>query len=173
MLELSSTSFLKVYVVVVQSLSHVWLFATPWTAAHQASLSFAVFWNLLKLMSVQSDTIQPSHSLSSSFPLAFSLSQPQGLFQWVGSLIMWPKYWSFSISPPVNIEDWFPLGLIGLISLLSKGLSRVSPAPQFKSINFLALSLLYGPTLTSINDSWKNHSFDYMDLCWQSNVSVF
>ena len=48
-----------------------------------------------------------------------------------------------------------------------------SPTPQFKSINSLALSFLYGPTLTSIHDYWKNHSFDLMDLCWQSNVSAF
>ena len=44
-----------------------------------------------------------------------------------------------------------------------------SPTPQFKSINSLVLSLLYGPTLTSIHDYWKNHSFDYPDLCWQSD----
>ena len=48
-----------------------------------------------------------------------------------------------------------------------------SPTPQFKSISSLALSFLYGPTLTSIHDHWKNHSFDQTDLCWQSNVSAF
>ena len=48
-----------------------------------------------------------------------------------------------------------------------------SPATQFESINSSVLSLLYGPTLTSIHDYWKNHSFDYMDLCWQSDVSTF
>ena len=48
-----------------------------------------------------------------------------------------------------------------------------SPAPQLKGVNSLALSLLYGPTLTSIHDYWKNHSFDKMDLCLQSNVSAF
>ena len=48
-----------------------------------------------------------------------------------------------------------------------------SRAPQFKSINSSAISLLYGPTLTSIYDGWKNHSFDYMDLCQQSDVSAF
>ena len=63
---------------------------------------------------------------------------------------------------PMNIQDWFPLGLTGLISLLSKGLQESSPVPQFKSINSSALSLLYGPTLTSINDYWKSHSFGYM-----------
>ena len=62
---------------------------------------------------------------------------------------------------PMNIQDWFPLGLTGLISLQSKGLSRVfSNTTQFKSIRFSALSFLYGPTLTSIHDYWKNHNFD-------------
>ena len=48
-----------------------------------------------------------------------------------------------------------------------------SPTPQFKSINSLALSFLYSLTLTSIHDYWKNHSFDKMELCWQSNISAF
>ena len=73
---------------------------------------------------------------------------------------------------PMNIQDWFPLGWTGWISLQSKGLSRSSPTPQFKSISSLVLSLLYDPTLTSIHDYWKNYSFDYTDLCWKSNVSV-
>ena len=60
---------------------------------------------------------------------------------------------------PNNIQGWFPLGSTGLISLLSKGLSRVFCSIQFKSINSSKLSLLYGPTLTSIHDYWKNHSF--------------
>ena len=63
--------------------------------------------------------------------------------------------------------DWFDL-------LAVQGtLKESSPAPQFKSTNFLVLSLLYSPTLTSTHDYWKNHSFDYMDLCWQRNVSAF
>ena len=61
---------------------------------------------------------------------------------------------------PVNIQDWFPLGWTGCTSLQSKRLSRVSPTPQFKSINSLAFRLLYGPTLTSIHDYWENHRFD-------------
>ena len=68
---------------------------------------------------------------------------------------------------PMNIQDWFPLGWIGWISQES------SPTPQFKSINSSVPSFLYSPTLTSIHDYWKNHSFYYMDLCWQSDVSVF
>ena len=74
---------------------------------------------------------------------------------------------------PTNIQGSFPLGLTGLISLLSKGLSRVFSAPQFKSINSLALSLLYGPTLTLVHDYWKNYGFDFMDLFGQSHVSAF
>ena len=74
---------------------------------------------------------------------------------------------------PMNIQDWFPLGLIGLISLMPKELSRVSSNTTVESINSSALSLLYGQTLTSIHDYWKNHSFDYMDLCGQSDVSAF
>ena len=61
---------------------------------------------------------------------------------------------------PMNIQDWFPLGWTGWISLQSKQLSRVFPPPQFKSINSLVLSFLYSPTLTSIHDYWKNHSLD-------------
>ena len=71
----------------------------------------------------------------------------------------------------MNIQGWFPLRLIGLI-LPHKGLSS-SVAPQFERINSLVLSLLYDSTLTSINDYWKNYSFDYMDFCWHSDVSAF
>ena len=69
----------------------------------------------------------------------------------------------------MNIQGWFCLGLTDLISLQSKGLQESSLTPQFKSINSSALSLLYGLTLTSLYDYWKNHSFD----CWQSDVSTF
>ena len=61
---------------------------------------------------------------------------------------------------PMNIQDWFPLGLTGLISLKYKGLSRVFSTPQFKTINSLALSSLYSPTLATKHDYWKKHSFD-------------
>ena len=65
---------------------------------------------------------------------------------------------------PMNIQGWFPLRLTGLISLLSKGLSSVSPTWQFESTNSSLLSLLYGPTLTSVHDYWENHSFENVDL---------
>ena len=86
----------------VQLLSHVRLLVTPWTATCQASLSITNSQSLLKLMSIRvGDAIQPSHPLLSPSPPAFNLSQHQGLFQRVGSLMRWPKYWrfSFSISP--------------------------------------------------------------------------
>ena len=74
------------------------------------------------------DAIQPSHSLSSPSPPAFNLSQHQGLFQWVSSLHQLAKVLEFQLQPSVlsmNIQDWFPLGWTGWISLQSKGLSRV------------------------------------------------
>ena len=66
-----------------------------------------------------------------------------------------------------------PLGWTGWISLQSKGLLRAFSNTTVKSINSSVLSFLYSPTLTSIHDYWKNHSFDEMDLCWQSNISAF
>ena len=148
----------SVYFVVVQSLSHVRLFATPWTATRQASLSIT---NSNSFHWVD-DAIQPSHPLFSPSP-ALNLSQHQFFSNESALCIRWPKYWS-SVSAsvlPMNIQDWSPLGLSGLISLQPKGLSRVfSPTPQFKSINSSALSLLHSPTFTSIHDHRKNHSLD-------------
>ena len=82
----------------VQLLSRVWLFATPWTAAHQAFLSITNSQNLFKLMSIES--VMPSNHLilSSPSPPAFNLSQHQSLVQWIILRIRWPKYWSFSFS---------------------------------------------------------------------------
>ena len=73
---------------------------------------------------------------------------------------------------PMNIQSCF-LGLTGLISFCSRDSQESSLARQFKSISSLMLSLHYGLTLTSKHYYWKNHSFDYMDLCWQSDVSTF
>ena len=87
--------------------------------------------------------------------------------------IRWPKYWSFSLSISSFNEysGLLPLGLTDLISLLSKGSQESFPTPQFKNINSSVLSFLYSPSLTSIHDYLKNHSFDQMDLSWQSSVS--
>ena len=105
-----------------------------------------------------SDAIQPSHPLSSPSLPAFNISQHQGLLFTSGGQSIGVSA-STSVLP-VSIQDWFPLGWTGWISVHSKGLSRVFFTPQFKSINSLVLSLLYSPTLTSIYDYWKNHSFN-------------
>ena len=78
-----------------------------------------------------------------------------------------------ALVPPMNIQDLFALGLTGLISLQPNGLSRVFSSIIIQGINSLALSIFYGPTLTSVHGYWKRHSFDYMDLCQQSDVSDF
>ena len=138
----------------VQLLSHVWLFATPWTAARQASLYITSSQSLPKLMSIESDAIQPSHPLLSPSPSALNLSQHQSLFNESALRIRWPKYWSFSfsISPSNEHQDWSPLGWTGWISFQSNDSQESSPTPQFKSINSLELSFLHSPTLTSIYD---------------------
>ena len=116
------------------------------------------------------DAIQPSHPPLLLLP---SILPASGSF-----LITWlfvsggQSIGASALVLPVNSQSWFPLGWIGLISLLSKG-QESSPGSQFESIHSSALSLLYGPTLTSVHDSWKNHSFDYMDFRWQSDISAF
>ena len=102
-----------------------------------------------------------------SFPVSGSLPMSQ-LFASGGQ--------SIGVSASIlqkSIQGWFTLRLTGLISLLSKGLSRVFPASQFKSINSLVLCLPYCPDLTSVHDYWKDHNLDYMDLCRQSDVFAF
>ena len=74
---------------------------------------------------------------------------------------------------PMNTQDWPPLGWTGWISLQFKGLSRVFANTTVQKHQFMVISFLYFPTLTSIHDHWKNHSFDLVDLCWQNNVSAF
>ena len=100
-------------------------------------------------------------------PFTFNLFQDQALFQWVGSSHQVAS--ASSLVLPMNTQGWFLLGFTGLIPFaVQRTLKESSPAPPFKSINFLALSPLYGPTLISVHDYWKNHSF-----CWQSDVSAF
>ena len=113
----------------IQSLNRVQLFSTPWTAAHQASLSSTISWSLLKFMSIELVTL--SNHLILCCPILLSPSifpSIRGFSNELALHIRWPKYWSFSFSIsllPMNIQGWFPLGLTDLISLLSKGLSRV------------------------------------------------
>ena len=74
---------------------------------------------------------------------------------------------------PRNIQDWFLLGLTDLISLQSKGLSKAFSSTTIRKHHSLALSLLYGLILTTVHDYWKDRSFDYMDLCRQSDAFAF
>ena len=146
-----------------------------WTAAHEASLPFTTSWNGQTHVHWVGDAIQPSHPLLSPCPPAFNLSQHQGLFQWVGSLHQVAKVFiGASVSVlPMNIQDWFPLGLTGLISLPSKGLSTVfSSTTVWKHQFFGAQPYLWS---NSHIHTWLLgiYSFDYMDICWQSNVSAF
>ena len=72
---------------------------------------------------------------------------------------------------PMNIRDVLLHNWLVWSSCCSRDSQESSP--QFKTISFSVLSLLYGPTLTSVHDYWKNHSFDYINLCWQTDVSAF
>ena len=125
--------------VVVQSLSCVRLFANPWTVAYQASLSFTISWSLLKFLSIEwvmlSNHLILCHSLSyclqsfpewGSFPMSclFPLSG-QSIGTSASTLVL-----------PMNIQGWFPLGLTDLISLLSKGLSRVFSSTTVQNHQF-------------------------------------
>ena len=139
----------------VQSLSCVQLFATPWTTAHQASLSITNSRSPPKPMSIES--VMPSNHLVPS-PPALNLSQHQGLFKWVSSSHQVAKALEFQLQH--EHPGLIPLGWTGWISSQSRGLSESSPTPQFKSINSSVLGFLYSPILTSIHDYWKNHSLD-------------
>ena len=116
-----------------------------------------------------SDAIQPSHPLSSSSPPAFNLSQRQSFPM---SKLFASGSQSIGVSastsvPPMNTQDWSPFRMDWLDLLAIQGTLK-SLLQLLQSINSLALSLLYGPTLTSIHDYWRNHTFDYMELCQQS-----
>ena len=142
--------------------SYVWLFATPWTVAHQASLSFTISWSLLILMSIK--TVMPSNHLILCHPLllppsiflklisvesvrpsnhlilsppALNFYQHQGLFQWVSGSQSIGASASASVLP-MNIQGWFPLGLTGFISLQSKGLSRVISSTTIRKHQFFS-----------------------------------
>ena len=144
---------------------------TPWTAACQASLSLTVSQSLLKLMFIE--LVTPSDHLILCHPLLLlpSILPSIRIFSKESALhISWPKYCSFSISPSNEYSelisfriDWFS----------GQGTLKSSLAPEFESINSSALSLLYGLTLTSIHDYWKNHSFDYPGICLPSVFYAF
>ena len=144
-----------------QSLSDVPLFVTPWTAAHQASLSITNSQSSPKLMSIES--VMPSSHLilcrpllllPSIFPRIRVLSNESAL------RIRWSKYWSFSFSPSSEYSGLISFRIDWFDPCSPRDSQESSPIPQFKSINSSALSFLYSPTLTSIHDYWKNRSLD-------------
>ena len=152
----------------VQLLSCVWLFANAWTAACLASLSPTPgACSDLRLSRWQhhptiSSSLVPLSSHLQSFQASVSFPMSQffaSAGQSIGVLA------SVSVLP-MNIKDWFPLGLTDLISLLSKGLSGVFSNTTVQKHQFFSIP-------KSIHDYWKNHIFDHMDLCWQSNISAF
>ena len=149
---------------------------TPWTAASQASLSFINSWSLSKLMSVES--VMPSNHLILCHPLLSCLqsfpasgSFPRSQFFKSGGQSTGVSASASVLS--MNSQDWFPLGLIGLI-LLFKGHSRVflSTTVQ-KQILWCLVLVFFIFQLSYLHANWKNHSFDYMYLCWLNDVSAF
>ena len=148
----------------VQSLSHIRLFATPWIATRQASLSITNSRSWLRLTSIKS--VMPSSHLILSRPLLLLPLIPPSIrvFSNESTLRMrWPKYWSFQLSHHFFQRnpraDLLQNGLVGS-PCSPRDSQESSPTPQFKSINSSVLSLLHSPTLTSIHDHWENHSLD-------------
>ena len=149
----------SIYFSSVHSLSRVWLFATPWTAACQTSLSITNSQSLLKLTSVES--VMPSNHLILCRPLLLlpSITPSIKVFSNESTLCMrWPKYWSFSFS--ISPSNEHP----GLICFRMDWLDLLAVQGTLQSLlqhtvqNSSALSFLHSPTLTSIHDYWKNHS---------------
>ena len=128
--------FISVPFSSVQSLSCVWLFANPWIAARQASLSITNSWSLLKLTSIES--VMPSNHLILCHPLLLLPPIPPSIFAWGGQ--------STGVSAlasvlPMNTQDWSPLEWAGWISLQSKGLSRVFSNTTIQKHQFFGAQL--------------------------------
>ena len=143
--------------MVVQLLSRVQLFATPWTAAHQASLSFTISQNLLKLMSIES--VMPSNHfiLCCPFLLLPSVFPSIRIFSSESALcIRWPKYWSFSISPSRAYSELTSLGLIALISLQSKGTLKSLLQHHSSNVSILQCSAFFTDLLAVQRDSQES-----------------
>ena len=160
----------------IPSLSHVWLFENPWTAVFQASLSIANIRSLLRLMSIEA--VMPSNHLILCCCLILLPSVFCSIRVFPNESVLHIRWPSIGVSVsasvlPINIQDWSPLRLTGLISLQSKGSQESSPTPQFKSINSLVLNFLDSPTLTSIYDYRKKAQLWLDRPLVQSNVSAF
>ena len=146
-----------------QLLSSVWLFATPWITASQACLYITNLRRLLKLCPASwrccptnSPSVIPFSSCLQCFPASGSFPMSQ-FFESGGQSI---GVSSSASVLPMNTQDWFPLGWTGWTPDSPRDSQDTSPTSQFKSINSSALSFLHSPTLTSIHDYWKNHSFE-------------
>ena len=88
--------------------------------------------------------------------------------------IRWPKYWSFSISPSSEYSGLISLNWLAWPPCCPRDFQESSPAQQLEGIDFfLEFFFLYSPAVTTIRDHWEDHRLDYVDLCWQSNVSAF
>ena len=153
----------------------------PWAATCQAPLSFTISQRLLSLMSIE-PVMLSNHlissvvpfSLSSVFPRVLKAPSIRAFSNESSHYIRWPKYWSFSISPSSEYSGLISFRVDCLWSPCSPRDSQESSlAPRFEKITSSALSLLYGPNLMSVHDHWKNHSFDYTDLCQRFGVSAF
>ena len=147
----------------VQSLSHVWLFATSWITAYQASVSITISQSSLKLMSIES--VMPSSHLILCCPLLLLPPIPPiiRVFSNESTLRMrLPEYWSFSFSiiPSKEHPGLISCRIDQWISLQSKGLSRVFSNTTVQKHQSSALSFLHSPIRISIHDHWKNHSLD-------------
>ena len=146
----------------------------PWTAARQTSLSFTISQSLLNscLLSWWCHlTISSSIASFSSCPQSFPAS---GSF--LMNLLFTSDGQSIGASAsvlPINIQGWFSLGLTDLISLLSRGLSGVFSSTTVQKHQFFSIQPSLWSNSHICRDYWKNHSFDYTQLCWQSNVSAF
>ena len=166
----------RMYVVlVVLMLSHVQLFVILWMQYARypcRSVSPRFCWNPCPLSWWCYPTISSSVALfscSQSFPTqrSFPLSQhfPSG-GQCTGAS-------ASAAVLPMNIQGWFPIGLTALISLQSKGLSRVLPTTTIQKEQFFSTQPSLWSNCHICTDYWKNHSFDYMDICPQSDVFAF
>ena len=145
----------------VQSLSHVWLFATPWTAACQASLSITNSWRLLKLMSIA--LVMPSkHLILCPLVLLLSSIFPSVSHNESVPHIRWPKYWNSSINLYNEYSGLISFKIDWLDLLAPRDSQESSPTPQFKSINSLVLSLFYmvqlsHPYMTTGKTIWHRY----------------
>ena len=142
----------------VQSLSHVWLFVTPWTAARQVSLFITNSQSLPKLMPIES--VMPSNHLILCWPLFLLPSIFPSIRVYSNESALRIRWWNIGVSAsasvlPMKTQDWYNLGWTGWISLQSKGLSRVFSNTTVQKHQYLALRFLYSPILTSIHDTGK------------------